>query len=195
MRNQASKPPASQGGKVVACARCNGDIQPYTGREVAHGKFSHHPGQCADVAERNALPANLARQGTLFGWRCDRTEVDAGSYTPEICAASGTDRAGYAAHMAGHGRKPLSGVTRIKPRKSFARAALPAISVAKPFKWITWTDKSYSEWEAGKGQTCTETPRRGQYARGDDTYTPDWSEAASARREANRRTKRYGQAA
>lgn len=43
----------SQGATVVQCVVCRGDIPPYAGRPVSlYGKYAHHPGQCADAADR-----------------------------------------------------------------------------------------------------------------------------------------------
>jgi hypothetical protein len=218
----ASKHTMPANRKDAECVRCHGTIQAYAGRKVEmfHDRYAHQSGQCSDVGRRSDETSRSAElQGTLFAWRCEKITVDMDrGGTPDICHVNGWDRSGYAAHMKAHGKTPLTGVTRIKPRKSFAKAALSPISVDKPFKWIHWTHKTYSEWEPGTGQVCTETPRRGQYwaeadgahciwvvpfdrqefvrlyHRGDGTYTPDWSEAASARRTANGRArdrKRY----
>jgi hypothetical protein len=162
MRSSKTRP-QSQGGKVVTCVRCKGDIQPYAGREVANGKFAHHPGQCSDVTARDALPRELAGQGTLFGWRCDHVSVDAGQPAPEVCAASGTDRTEYAAHMKSHGARPLTAPKMIRLRKSAPAASLTPAEVP-PFEWLHWTETHITgPWAPGTGQPSMTAERRGQF--------------------------------
>ena len=215
------KRPESNGSKVATCVRCKGEIQPYAGRSVAliRGQYAHQPGRCKDQAQREAAVHELAGQGSLFAWRCDRVEL--GDVTGTVCAESGTDRAEYVAHMADHGKRLPSGAAKIRLRKSAPGASLPKLEVS-PFKWLRWTERVYAEWQAGIGnELLSERERRGQfwaeadgphcywylpfdasdrqpvrlYARGDGTLTPDWSEARRARSDANRRAKRHGLAA
>jgi hypothetical protein len=205
---------ASNGSKATTCARCKGEIPPYAGvavNEFRNG-FTHHPGQCADAAERSALPRELARQGTLFGWRCDHVEPSLAGLAPVICRASGTDHGEYEAHMKDHGARPVTGTARIKLGKRPPAASLPKLEV-NPFRFATWTERIYADWRPGVGnELISERERRGQfwaqadgthcywympldsadrqpirlYVRGDGTLTPDWSDAKSSRRDANR---------
>ena len=100
MASKASRKPSSNGSKEVSCVRCQTPIAPYAGREVGLSKYAHHPGQCADVAEHaTTVRAAATGQGTLFAWRCERTEGHGGMASPEICRESGTDRAAFTAHM------------------------------------------------------------------------------------------------
>jgi hypothetical protein len=156
---------SSQGGKVVTCVRCKSDIQPYAGREVALSKYAHHPGQCADVPEHQATVRTAALdQGTLFAWRCERTEGHAGMIAPQICSASGTGRDAFTAHMRDHhGARSLPGVSLRKLRKR-APAAPCVAPLVPPFKMLRWTERKYGEWQAGIGNPLIgETERRGQF--------------------------------
>jgi hypothetical protein len=153
----------SQGGKVASCVRCSGDIQPYAGREVADGRYAHHPGQCQDAAGREAQVRQLAWQGTLFAWRCDHIEPGA-ALGRRICAEDGTDRAEYVRHVKTHGAtEPRGTFERIRPRKR--PPAAPRVQPLVPaFKWLTWTERKYGEWQAGVGNPLIgECERRGQW--------------------------------
>jgi hypothetical protein len=168
--------PSSQGGKVVTCVRCNGDIQPYAGREVALSKYAHHPGQCADVAEHETtVRTAAAEQGTLFAWRCERTEGHAGMPAPQICCASGTDRDAFTAHMRDrHSARPLSGLALPRLRKR-APAAPRVAPLVPPFKYLTWTERKYGAWQAGVGNPLIgEEQRRGQFWSNADTPNSVW---------------------
>lgn len=214
--------PRSNGSKGAVCVKCVGDIQPYAGVALsAYGsKFTHHPGQCADAAERSAQLRSQAHQGELFAWSCRRVEQGT-KYDDmtEVCDAGGTDRAEYVAHMKAHGETPVKPEPRIRLRRPAPAAKLTA-PLVQPFKTLTWVRKTYSEWQPGIGQECTETPMRGQfwsngadphsvtaitytpyrsgqrpelvtlYLRADGSVTPDWSEARQSRREGNRLVKR-----
>jgi hypothetical protein len=159
----ATRRPESNGSKEATCVRCDSTIQPYAGREVAHRKYAHHPGQCADAGERDVQVRQLAGQGSLFGWRCDHIEADAGSIAPAICAETGTDRAQYEAHMRTHGKRAAASVTMPRLRKRPPAAKLPALEIA-PFKFLTWTERRYGEWQAGVGNPLEhEVSRRGQF--------------------------------
>ena len=163
---KATGKPSSNGSKAVECVRkCGAEIQPYAGREVALRKFAHHPGQCADVAEHEAtVRAAALEQGTLFGWRCERTEGHVGMPALEICRASGTDRAAFTSHMREvHGERALTGVSLPKLRKR-APAAPRLAPLVPPFKYLTWTERKYGPWEAGVGTPLIgECERRGQF--------------------------------
>jgi len=95
----------SQGGKVVTCVRCHGDIQPYAGQPASLiGKqYTHQAGQCVDAGERTVAVRDMGRQGELFAWSCRK--VTPAADIPSVCDESGTDRAAYEAHMRGHGLK------------------------------------------------------------------------------------------
>jgi hypothetical protein len=164
--------PQSNGSKEVICIRCAATIAPYAGREVAHRRYAHHPGQCADQAERETTVRELAGQAPLFAWRCDRIEPDTGAIAPGVCAETGTNRAEYAAHMAGHGKRPLPGTARIRLRKRAPAAKLPALEVP-PFKFLRWTERKYGEWQAGVGNPLIgEAERRGQlWSSGPDPHS------------------------
>jgi hypothetical protein len=153
----------SQGGKVVTCVRCSGDIQPYAGREVADNRYAHHPGQCSDVAARDAATRQLAGQGALFAWRCDHIEPGA-ALGPRICSELGTDKAAYAAHMKAHGMTPLTsaaGPVKLRKRPPAAPRVAPLVPA---FKQLHWHEVKYGEWQAGIGNPVIgECERRGQY--------------------------------
>ena len=208
--------PTSQGAKVVQCCRCRTDIQPYAGRRVALlDRFAHQSGACSMPSSR----PQVALQGALpFSWSCHRIEV--GATDPVICDIAGSDPIEYSQHMrTAHAAHPLKPSTpKIKLRFSTPNAKLPAAEVPAPLKRLEWTEKHYSEWQAGVGQTCTETQYRGQfwgnagphevwaivdmrgkgqpnklvklYVDGSGGVTPDWSGAASSRRSANQRKAR-----
>jgi hypothetical protein len=141
---KTTRRPASNGSKAVACVRkCGAEIQPYAGREVALSKYAHHPGQCGDVAEHEAtVRAAAGEQGTLFAWRCERTEGHSGMPAPEICRESGTDRAAFTAHMRDvHGEpdhKPAYPVpVKLRKRPPAAPRVAPLVP---PFKYLTWAE-------------------------------------------------------
>jgi hypothetical protein len=219
--NKRTDRPRSNGNKLVTCAQCGADIQPYAGRAMSlyGSRFVHHPGQCADVADRQAKLRSEAQQGTLFAWQCKHLEPGSHDDTAELCDVTGTDRAEFAAHMKAHGRTAIKSEPMIRLRKAVPAAKLPAPNVAKPFKTLTWTRRTYSEWQPGIGQACTERQMRGQfwsngqhphsivaityeygsgirpelvtlYVHGDGLVSEDWSAARSSRRDANRGAKR-----
>jgi hypothetical protein len=153
----------SQGSKVVQCVVCRGDIQPYAGRPVSlvSKRYAHHPGQCLDESERAVQLRELAGQGELFAWQCRHVEPAADM--PAVCNATGTDRAECEAHMRNHGATALTEYRPIRLRKSApaARLAKPAVN---PFKWLTWHETLYGQWEAGVGNPVIgEADRKGQY--------------------------------
>ena len=210
----------SQGGKVVRCVRCGGDIPPYAGRKVAELRetYAHHAGQCQDHGERIATLRKVAQQA-MFAWEC--THIEPGSTEPEICSIAGTKPTAYLEHMKReHGATQLHPtVAPIRLRKGVPAAARQAPRVA-PFKRIEWAERHYAEWQPGTGnERLPDTQHRGQfwangdvphsviviedmrgtgrpnrlvtlYLRADGTLTPDWSDAGSSRREANRESKR-----
>lgn len=156
----------SQGGKVVQCAACKGDIQPYAGRLVTtlSKRYAHHPGQCPDAGSRSVTVRDMGRRGELFGWSCRKVEPAAD--IPSVCDETGTDRAAYTAHMAAHGLKaPDWRPMRRRKTTTTARLPKPAVNV---FKYVHWHEVKLGEWQAGIGNPVLgETDRRGQY----------WSEA------------------
>jgi hypothetical protein len=173
---KANRRPASNGSKEATCVRCKGTIAPYAGREVALSKYAHHPGQCVDVGEHEATVRKAAaEQGTLFAWRCERTEGHAGMIAPEICAASGTDRAAFTAHMRDHhGATAPTGVSLPRLRKR-APAAPRLAPLVPAFKYLTWTERKYGPWEQGVGNPLIgECERRGQFWSNADTPNSVW---------------------
>jgi len=119
--------------------------------------------------------------------------------------------------MKTHGKSPIKAEPKIRFRKAIPAAKLPAPNVAKPFKRLRWTRRTYSECQPEVGQECAETAMRGQhwsngyvansiwaityteygsgirprfvklYVHGDGSVSEDWSAAKYSRREANRR--------
>lgn len=157
---------SSNGGKTVTCVRCSGDIPPYAGvaANTHSTRFVHHPGQCADTAEReSAIRAKAQANG--FAWSCRQLELGQWDAAPEICGAAGTDRASYEQHMKAHGKHAVSAAPKIRLRKNAPAAKLPALEVP-PFKFLTWTERHYTTRYAGDGsyagQDVTEAERRGQ---------------------------------
>jgi hypothetical protein len=222
MASKRTDKPRSNGSKQVTCVRCTAPIQPYAGRAISlyGNKFLHHPGQCADAAELQAMVRSTAQQGELFAWSCQHLDVGNSDDTAEICGVASTDRAEFAAHMKLHGRTAIKSEPKIRLRKPVPAAKLPAPNVAKPFKTLTWTRRTYSEWQPGIGQACTERPMRGQfwsngqhphsvvaitytehgsgikpelvtlYVHGDGSVSEDWSAAKNSRRDTNRYARR-----
>ena len=175
--------PRSNGSKLVTCAMCSGDVQPYAGRALSlyGSKFAHHPGQCADSADRSAEVRSQAHQGTLlFAWTCQHLEPGSYDDSATLCDVFGTDRADYAAHMKGHGKTAPKTESKIRLRKPAPAAKLPATNMARPLKTLCWTRRTYGDWQPGTGQPCTERQMRGQFwSNGPDahevwaiTYTP-----------------------
>ncbi len=210
----------SQGGKVIRCVRCHGDIPEYAGRSVAllSGQHAHHPGKCTDQAEREAGVRSVAVQ-TTFGWSC--AHVEPGSTEPDICSLAGAERTAYVEHMrAEHGAtalKPTVPPIRLRNAVPAAKRQAPAVA---PFKRIEWTVTRGPD----GGTAANPVLRRGQfwangpdahsviviedmralampnrlvtlYIRADGSVTPDWSDAGSSRREANRENKRAAERA
>ena len=171
----ATKRPESNGSKEATCVRCKTTIQPYAGREVAFSKYAHHPGQCKDVAEHEAIVRKAAtEQGTLFGWRCERIDVDVGSAEVVACHASGTDREAFTAHMREHGARVDGGFAPVRLRKR-APAAPRVAPLVPPFKQLRWTERRYGEWVAGVGNPLIgECERRGQFWSNADTPGSVW---------------------
>lgn len=130
----------SQGGKVVRCIRCRGDIPEYAGRAVAlyGAAFAHHPGKCTDQAEREAGVRSVAVQ-TTFGWSC--AHVEPGSCEPDVCSIGGAERTAYVDHMRrAHGATMLRpSVDKIKLHKAGPAAKRQAPVVERPFKRLTWS--------------------------------------------------------
>lgn len=163
----------SQGGKVVQCVQCKGDIPPYAGRLVSlvSKRYAHHPGQCTNAGARSVTVRDMARQGELFAWSCQKVEPAAD--IPAVCDETGTDRTAYVAHMAAHGLKaPGTDYRPIRLRKGVPAAKLPKASV-NVFKFITWHEVTLGEWQAGVGNPVLgEADRRGQYwAEGNDPHS------------------------
>lgn len=191
----------SQGSKVVQCAACGGDIQPYSGRPVSLlGQFAHHPGQCPDHGERLARIGQSAKtDGTLFGWQC--REVTPGSAKAEVCNAVGTDRAEFERHMTKvHGKVACTVPALPRLRKTAPAAKLPKLEV-QPFKWFRWaegeTERRGQFWSEGSCPhsvwvATLDGPVRlvELHSHGDGTWSTDWSRAKYDRRDANRRAKR-----
>jgi hypothetical protein len=198
----------SQGAKVVQCAACHGDIQPYAGQPVSLiGKlYAHHPGQCAGASERASQVRDKAVQGELFAWSC--TRVEPGSASPVICSELGTDRDEYVRHMTSHGLKPISTPAPIRLRRK-APAAKLAKPIVNPFKFLNWTENGTGRrgqyWADGPGpQSVWVVPLQPAawevagrpakpvllYSHGDGTWSTDFSRAKWDRRDANRRAKR-----
>jgi hypothetical protein len=192
----------SQGSKIVPCVACGGDIQPYAGRPVSLSRYAHHPGQCADAAERSATVREMAGQGELFAWSC--RHVEPGSSEPAVCSEMGTDRAEYDQHMREHGATPLKPFAPIKLRRKAPAAKLPQLDFS-PFKYIAWTEHMNDGIEVtrrGQFWSLTEAPHGvwvirldtrelvELYRDGGGSWTRNWSDAAVSRREANRRAKR-----
>jgi hypothetical protein len=208
----------SQGGKVVRCVRCGGDIPPYAGRKVAELRetYAHHPGQCTDAEERSGTLRKVAQQ-SMFAWEC--THIEPGTTEPEICSIAGTEPTAYLEHMKReHGATQLrSTAAPVRLRKGVPAAARQAPIVA-PFKKIAWTEKHAGPWSL-EGQETWTTEHRGQfwangpdshsviaiedmrgtgrpnrlvtlYVRPDGSVTPDWSDAKHSRREANAAARR-----
>jgi hypothetical protein len=176
MRSQASKArPSSNGSKAVTCVRCKGEIQPYAGRQVAFSKYAHHAGQCKDAGEHAAIVRKAAsEQGTLFAWRCERIDVDAGSAEAYFCHESGTDREAFTAHMRDHGARVDGGFAPVRLRKR-APAAPRVAPLVPPFKQLRWIERRYSEWKPGVGnELIAEVERRGQYWSNADTPNSVW---------------------
>jgi hypothetical protein len=222
MAKKLTDRPKSNGSKVAQCVMCRTDIQAYAGRAISlyGSKFAHHPGQCADAADRQAKLRSEAQQGTLFAWSCQHVEQGSSDDSAEICDVFGADRADFAAHMKSHGRTAIKSEPMIRLRKQIPAAKLPAPNVARPFKTLRWTRRTYGEWQPGIGQPCTEREMRGQfwsngehphsivaitytphnsgirpelvtlYVHGDGSVSEDWSAARYSRREANRYAKR-----
>jgi hypothetical protein len=199
---------SSNSSKVVTCVACRADIQPYSGRPVSliSSTYAHHPGQCADTAERAGQVREKAVQGELFAWRCDHVEPD--SSAPVVCHEFGTDRGEYQAHMAGHGLKPLKTTAPIRLRKKAPAARLDK-PIVNPFKFLHWTENGterrgqywadgpdpQSVWVVPLQPAPWEIPGRPAkpvtlYGHGDGTWSLDWSRAKYDRRDANRRAKR-----
>ena len=208
----------SQGGKVVRCVRCGGDIPPYAGRKVAELRetYAHHPGQCQDHDERTATLRKVAQQ-SMFAWEC--VHIEPGTTQPEICSIAGTETTAYTEHMRReHGATQLHPtMSPIKLRKGIPAAARQA-PIVPPFKRLAWTEKHAARWSP-EGQETWTTEHRGQfwangpephsviaiedmrgtgrpnrlvtlYVRADGSVTPDWSSAKHNRREANAAAKR-----
>jgi hypothetical protein len=160
----------SQGGRIVPCVQCGGDIQPHAGRRVAEyaDRYAHHPGQCRDTQSRAANVSSAARQGELFAWSCRMVET---GETPVVCDAGGTDRAEYTSHMHAHGLKGYQSDykrPRLGKRAPAARLGKPSVD---PLGDITWHQVIYGEWQAGVGNPVLwESDRSGQY----------WSEGPDA---------------
>jgi hypothetical protein len=204
----------SQGGKVVQCVRCKGDIPPYAGRKVAayRDAYAHHPGQCTDAEERSVTLRKVAQQA-MFAWEC--THIEPGSTEPDICSIAGTEPTVYIEHMRrSHGATQLHPtVPPIRLRKGVPAAPRQAPNVP-PFKRLTWTEEHAGPWSP-QGQERWTTEHRGQfwsngpvphsviaiedmrgtglpnrlvtlYLRADGSVTPDWSAAKRDRREAKR---------
>jgi hypothetical protein len=198
------------------CVKCAGRITAFAGRPVsAFGtKYAHHPGQCADRDELERDLRQLAGQTTMFAASCRQIDPDARYDNMAVCEFTTSDRAAYLAHMkAEHGVRPMIAPKMIRLRKRPPAASLPALELVTT-KWIRWTERTYSEWVAGTGQTCTERERRGQFwSLADDPHSvwcipfpeggrpqrpvklyvangrcyQDFSEARRLRREGNRR--------
>ena len=215
---------SSQGSKTVPCVRCQGDIQPYAGRAVSllSGVFAHHPGKCADRPARTAAMHQTA-QLELFAWHCDHIEPSFDGRAPVTCIAAGSDRAEYVSHMRGHGKRTLTTEPLIKLRSKVPAAQRQTPRVPA-FKRVTWTQRHYSDWQPGVGQErlpdthhvaqfwangaeantvvviedrrAARMPNRlvTLYLDGAGQLVPDWTDAKSSRRDANRRAadvKRY----
>ena len=224
MTNKASqiaercKRHGSQGGKVVQCVRCKGDIPAYAGRKVADLRetYAHHPGQCQDHDERAETLRKVAQQA-MFAWEC--THIEPGSTEPEICSIAGTEPTAYTEHM-----KREHGATQLRPTVAPVKlhkgvpAAARQTPIVSPFKRLSWTETHADPWSP-EGQETWTTEHRGQfwsngpvphsviaiedmrgtgrpnrlvtlYVRADGSVTPDWSGAKHSRREANASAKR-----
>lgn len=169
----ATRRPESNGSKEATCVRCETTIAPYAGRKVSDTRFAHHPGQCADVAEREAATRQLAGQGSLFAWRCDHIEPGA-ALGPRMCAELGSDRAAYERHMKSHGATPLAALPKVRLRKR-APAAPRVAPLVPPFKFLTWTERKYGPWQQGIGNPLIgECERRGQFWSNADTPNSVW---------------------
>jgi hypothetical protein len=66
-----------------------------------------------------------------FAWHCTK------SGTEGECDEAGNDRAEYAAHMKGHGRRSPRPVKMIRLKPTAPAARLPKLEVS-PFKWLHW---------------------------------------------------------
>ncbi len=206
----------SQGGKVVACVRCRGDIQPYAGRAVSliGNHYSHHPGQCVDRSARETAMHDAA-QLELFAWSCGHVKPSYDGGPPAVCDVAGSDRAEYAAHMRDHGKRTLTAepIIMLRAKAPAAQRQAPRVPA---FKRITWTERHYCAWQPSVGnERLPDTQHVGQYwANGPEANTvvviedmrskglpnrlvtlyvdgaghlvPDWSDAKSSRRDANR---------
>jgi hypothetical protein len=144
----------SQGDKTVRCAKCKGDIPPYAGVKVAELRetYVHHPGQCADAAERAETLRKVAQQA-MFAWDC--SHVQPGVTEPEICSIAGMGRESADAYLE-HFRRE-HGATVLKPtvapvrlRKGAAAAPRQAPRVP-PFKRTEWeTTEHFPTGETGE---------------------------------------------
>jgi hypothetical protein len=210
---------SSQGGKSVPCVRCKSEIQPYAGRAVSliGNHFAHHEGKCADRGAREAA-MHATAQLELFAWSCGHVEPSYDGKPPAVCDVAGSDRAEYEQHMRDHGKRMLAAEPMIRLRKSVPAAPRQSPRVPA-FKRITWTVRHYADWQPGVGnERLADTQHVGQfwsngaepntviviedrraaglpnrlvtlYLDGAGQLVPDWSDAKSSRRDANRTAK------
>ena len=75
-----------------------------------------------------------AAQQLGFAWHCMKTSSEG------QCDEAGNDRAEYAAHMKGHGRKQIHGAPKIRLKATPPGATLAPLPCL-PFKFITWTQR------------------------------------------------------
>lgn len=155
---------SSNGSKEAMCVRCGGTVQPYAGEaaNTSSTRFAHHPGQCRDRHDHEALTRKTAERDG-FAWSCRQLELGTLGGEPEICDAGGSDPAEYAAHMKAHGKRGPKAPEMIRLRKRTPPAKFPAAEVPV-LKWLRWTEVKYGEWQAGIGNPVIGTAdRRGQF--------------------------------
>jgi len=151
----------------------------------------------------------------LFAWSCGKVEPSYDGNPPAVCDVAGSDRGEYVSHMKAHGLRTMTTEPMIKLRKTAPAAPRQAPRVPA-FKRISWTVRHYAEWQPGIGnERLADTQHVGQfwangaeantviviedrrrqglpnrlvtlYLDGNGQLVPDWSEAKSSRREANR---------
>ena len=146
----------------TTCARCLGKLAAYAGRQAGR-RHVHHPGQCVTRGELESDARKLAGQTTMFAASCYRLDESVTFGEPALCEFATTDRQAFADHMRREHKATMLHPSEkpVRLRKRPPGAKLPAVD-CPPLKRITWTHRVYSDWQAGVGQTCTETPMRGQ---------------------------------